>query len=164
MRNLISFDSNGHIIGEFPHDPLAGFQASRRGLRRRLMNAKEVPQYSPEQALAIAQQRYDAEEKRIRESQFVENENKRQQEYRKKNISLSDAADTWLKHVAVVNSSVTVARYAQTIRLYLSTVGDHRLRDFSRDHNIRFYDELASVKAVNSGDCIHLACSTRLDS
>ena len=145
-------DSSGHIVGEFPHDPMAGFKASRRGLRRRLVSAKEASQYSPEFAFQLAHERYQAAEKRIRESQFVENENKRQQEYRKKNISLSDAADTWLKHVAVVNSSVTVARYAQTIRLYLYTVGDHRLRDFSRDHNIRFYDELASVKAVNRGD------------
>jgi integrase len=152
MRQLIHIDKAGHIIGEFPHDINAGFQDCRRGLRRRLVNVKEASQMPLDVALKLAEERYKLEEKRIREVQFVADEKRKQAEYRRKNMSFSDAADNWLKHVGVVNSEVTVARYAQTIRLYLSTVGDHRLRDFSREHNIRFFDELAKVKAVNRGD------------
>ena len=54
MRQLIHVDKSGHIIGEFPHDRLAGFQNSRRGLRTRLMNAKEAATMDLEQALRIA--------------------------------------------------------------------------------------------------------------
>lgn len=151
MRQLITVEKSGHIVGHFPHDANAGFTASRNGLRRRLISAKEAETIPPDLLGDIAQQRYDAEEKRIRERQFVADEKKRQAEYRRKNLSLADAADHWLKHVAVVASDKTAARYAQTIRLYLYTVGDHRLRDFSLDHNVRFYDALASTGAVNRG-------------
>ncbi|QQD22309.1 tyrosine-type recombinase/integrase [Oceanospirillaceae bacterium ASx5O] len=151
MRQLISIDKSGHIVGQFPHDPQAGFVARRNGLRRRLVSAKEAAQYDLEAALQIAQDRYALEEKRIREKQFVADESRRQAEYRRKNLSVADAADNWLKHVAVVASDKTASRYAQTIRLYLYTVGDHRLRDFSLEYNVRFYDALAKVEAVNRG-------------
>lgn len=151
MRQLITFDRQGNLIGEFPHDPLAGFQASRRGLRRRLMNADEVASMTPERALQIAQQRYDVKEKEIREAAFIVDEKQRQREYRKKNISLSDAAKSWLEHVKVTNSPRTLKYYSHSIALYIKHVGDHRLRDFSRDHNIAFIEQLQNLSGGKAG-------------
>lgn len=148
MRNLISIDKSGHIVGEFPHDPMAGFSARRHGLRRRLMNAKEASTMTPERALSIAQDRYDLEEKRIREQAFVSDEKKRQGEYRRKNILVSDAVALWREHLVVTNAEKTVKNYLTSLRLYVEHCGDHRLRDFSRSHNILFMDKLQQIPSV----------------
>lgn len=152
MRQLITIDKSGHIVGEFPHDPLAGFESRRHGLRRRLMNSKEVATMSPESAFRIAQDRYDLEEKRIREKAFIADEKKRQDEYRRKNITVSDASGLWADHLKVTNSAKTIKMYTRSLRLYLEGVGDHRLREFTRDHNIRFLEFLQTVPARPGSD------------
>jgi hypothetical protein len=119
MRQLITIDRAGHIVGEFPHDPLAGFPARRHGLRRRLMNAKEASTMTPERALSIARDRYDLEEKRIREQAFVSDEKKRQGEYRRKNILVSDAVVLWPEHLVVTNAEKTVKNNLTSLRLYV---------------------------------------------
>lgn len=149
MRQLIHIDKSGHIVGEFPHDRLAGFQNSRRGLRKRLMNAKEAATMDTELALQIAQDRYDQKEKELREAQFVENEQKRQEEYRRKNITVSDAAELWRQQIEITNRAITVRTYMKSVALYLEHVGDHRLRDFSRDHNIQFLSALQKIPSIN---------------
>lgn len=152
MRQLLSIDKSGHIIGEFPHDPLAGFSACRHGLRRRLMNAKEASTMTPERALSIAQDRYDLEEKRIREQAYVSDERKRQDEYRRKNILVSDAVTSWREHLVITNSDKTVKTYMASMRLYIDHCGDHRLRDFSRAHNIQFFDALQKIPSSKRGN------------
>ena len=119
MRQLIFIDKDGHVVGEFPHCPAEGFISGRRGLRRRLMNATEAVQFSLPDIMALAQQRYDAEESRIRDKQFVANEKKQREEYQRNNISVSDAAKIWREHLAVTNAQRTIKAYMHTIALYL---------------------------------------------
>lgn len=158
MRQLIHVDKSGHIIGEFPHDRLAGFQNSRRGLRKRLMNAKEAATMDMELALQIAQDRYDLKEKELRETQFVENEKKRQEEYRRKNISVSDAVKVWKKHIEVTTVPKTVKAYMNTMNLYLNHVGDHKLSEFSLSHNIQFTEVLQNQPSTkHPGQCFSVS-------
>lgn len=156
MRQTIFTDKHGNVIGEFAHNPVEGFKAGRRGLRRRLMTAAQAATYSPERLMPVAQELYDNEEKRIREKAFVANEKKSQAQYRLANISFSDAAQKWHAHLGITNSPKTIGLYLKTISLYLSSVGDHRLKDFSRDHNLRFLAGLQQTPSRPNGPLISI--------
>jgi len=145
MRQLINFDKDGNLVGEFPHNPMAGFKASRRGLRRRLVNAAEASTMTPERALEVAAERYALKEKEIREAQFVKDEKKRQQDYQRQHMKVSEAAKLWHEHLLVTNAAKTVKNYMKTMDLYVTHVGDHRLRDFCRAHNIEFLEKLQQI-------------------
>lgn len=156
MRQTIFTDKQGNVIGEFAHNPVEGFKAGRRGLRRRLMTAAQAATYSPERLMPVAQDLYDNEEKRIREKAFVANEKKAQAQYRLANITLSEAAQKWRAHLDITNSAKTIGLYFKTIRLYLEIVGDHRLKDFSRDHNLRFLAGLQQAPSRPNGPLISI--------
>ena len=152
MRQLITIDKNGHIMGEFPHNPLEGFKSGRRGLRRRLVPAKEVEVLGPETAMALAHERYNLREKQLREEQFIEDERKRQLEHQRRNMPVSEAAKRWRADLEVTNAERTVRTYMATIQVYLEHVGDHPLREFSRAHNIQFLDALRVLPSQRHPD------------
>lgn len=147
MRKRIFEDKKGNLCGEFPHDPDIGFLRGRRGLRRKLVSKEERLSLSDQAASALAFDRYNLKEKEIRESQFVKNEAKTKAAYERKNISFRDAARLWLDDVGVTLAQKTQKLYAKTIELYLDSVGNHKLRDFNRTHNMKFFEALEKVKS-----------------
>jgi hypothetical protein len=47
-------------------------------------------------------------------------------------------------------SKRTVNLYKQTIGIYLNAVGNHLLKEFSRDHNIQFYKALTELHSIKN--------------
>jgi len=138
MRQVIFLDKAGNVCGEFPHDPEIGFVSGKRGLRRRLVLKDEADTLSDVQLQAVAMQRYTAEEKRIRDTQFANDVAQRRAAQIRRDISVKDAARQWFDHLAVTNRPNTVQSYKRTMSIYLEGVGDHRLRDMSRAKNVEF--------------------------
>lgn len=146
MRQVIFLDKAGNVCGEFPHDPEIGFLSGKRGLRRRLVLKDEADTLSDVQLQAVAMQRYTAEEKRIRDTQFANHAAERRAAQIRRDISVSEAAAQWYQHLTVTNSARTQKMYRHSIDIYLQFVGDHKLREFSRAHNIQFLDALQQVR------------------
>ena len=146
MRQVIFLDKAGNVCGEFPHDPEIGFLSGKRGLRRRLVLKDEADTLSDVQLQAVAMQRYTAEEKRIRDTQFANHAAERRAAQIRRDISVSEAARLWFDHLAVTNRPNTVQSYKRTMSLYLDGVGDHRLRDMSRAKNVQFLGTLQKTE------------------
>jgi hypothetical protein len=147
MRQRIFYGNDENLCGEFPHDPEIGFQSGKRGLRRRLVSASECNKEGESEAMTLAFSRYSVKEKEIREKQFVKNKTKTRSEYEKKNITFKDAAKVWLDDVKTTLSKKTHSLYSKTIDIYLDNIENHRLQDFNRAHNMKFFTALESVKS-----------------
>ena len=150
MRQRIFLDSSSNLCGEFPHDPQLGFVAHRRGLRRRLVSSTDRERLGEDAAMTLAFSRYAEKEKQIREKQFVKDESKARAEHLRKNITVNDAAKIWFSHLEIMVSTKTLNVYKQTIGIYLNAVGNHLLKEFSRDHNIRFYKALTELHSIKN--------------
>lgn len=146
MRQVIFLDKSGNVCGEFPHDPEIGFLSGKRGLRRRLVLKDEADTLTDAQLQALTMQRYTAEEKRIRDEQFANDAAQRRAAQIRRDISVSEAAAQWYKHLTVTSSVRTQTMYRRSIDIYLQFIGDHKLREFSRAHNIQFLDALQQVR------------------
>lgn len=150
MRQRIFHDKSGNLCGEFPHNPEVGFIAHKRGLRRRLVSAADRESMGDDAAMTLAFSKYSLKEKEIREKQFVKNESKARSDHERKNITVNDAANIWFSHLEIMVSTKTLNLYKQTIGIYLKAVGNHLLKDFSRDHNITFYKALTELHSIKN--------------
>jgi integrase len=150
MRQRIFLDKSGNLCGEFPHDAQVGFVPHRRGLRRRLVAAADRNRLGDDSAMTLAFSLYATKEKEIRETQFVKNESKARADHERKNITVRGAATIWFSHLEVTVSNKTLNAYKQTVDIYLSSVGNHLLKEFIRDHNIQFYKALSELKSIKN--------------
>lgn len=151
MRQVIFLDKDGNVCGEFPHDPDIGFLSGKRGLRRRLVLKDEADTLNDAQLQSVAMQRYTLAEKQIRDTQFANDAAQRRAAQIRRDITVSEAAEEWYKHLIVTNSQRTLSSYKNSVDIYLAGVGDHKLRDFSRSHNINYLDVLAKFISSKSG-------------
>lgn len=154
MRQVIFLDKDGNVCGEFPHDPDIGFLSGKRGLRRRLVLKEEADTLNDAQLQSISMQRYTLAEKQIRDTQFANDAAQRRAAQIRRDITVSEAANEWYKHLIVTNSQRTLSSYKNSVDIYLAGVGDHKLRDFSRSHNISYLDVLAKFISSKSGEPI----------
>ena len=154
MRQRIFEDSKGNLCGEYPHDPAVGFQRGKRGLRRRLVLADERARLDDADAMALALKRYAAKEAQIRDQQFANAARDRAEAAKRRNLLFSDASRQWLEMVKKSSRPKTFKVYSQSMRLYLDSVGDHPLREFSRSHNEQFSQYLLTLPSTRSGQPI----------
>ncbi|WP_221800556.1 tyrosine-type recombinase/integrase [Oceanobacter mangrovi] len=150
MRQRIFEDKHGNLCGEYPHDPAVGFVSGKRGLRRRLVPVDEREALPEHKAMELALKRYALTEHEIRDIQSANDAKKRAEEYALKHLTFSVASRRWLDQINNSHSDRTVKIYGQTMRLYLELVGDHRLREFGRSHNVAFSDALAKLPSTRT--------------
>ncbi|WP_163831852.1 tyrosine-type recombinase/integrase [Spartinivicinus ruber] len=145
------FIQGEHFIGEFPHDAEIGFQASKRGLRRRLCKVDELRGMKNEERIKRLQALYVTKEKAIRHDQLKQEAQDKQQTLIRQKMTVKDAGKQWLAEILATNNPKTYRNYKRTIDLYLAACGNHVLRQFSRRHNITFFNYLQAMPSPNGG-------------
>jgi hypothetical protein len=76
MRQRIFYNNTGNLCGQFAHNAEVGFIPHKRGLRRRLVSAKECERLGKSEAMTLAFSRHTVKEKETREKQFVKDKTK----------------------------------------------------------------------------------------
>ncbi|BES69698.1 hypothetical protein RE428_07600 [Marinobacter nanhaiticus D15-8W] len=135
---------NGRWVGEFPHDPIEGWESGRRGIRRTLCKVSDLDGLDHAEKTRRLSDLYHIAHDKLRREQSGKAEARNIEKQRKKNITIRRASKLWLEEVAITNSPQTLQKYTKTISYYLQGIGDHRFRDFDRSYNIKFLKHLGT--------------------
>lgn len=142
MSRKLFFERADNWIGEFPHDPEAGWITGRRGLRRTLCKVSSLTGLSHDEKIKQLMILYNAKATEIRNAQFKAEEQKKKKQRERKKLTIRQASNLWLDEVKATNNIRSWKSYDQTIGIYLQLVGNHPLADFDRERNIEFYKAL----------------------
>ena len=137
-------------MGEFPHDKDIGFEPNRRGIRRKLATIRQLENMSVDERAQKLAMLYRLKEVEIRTDNYNKNLAEKVKKREKKRMTFKAAAGQWLEEIKSTNSVDTWKHYSHTIGIYVDTVGNHPLSEFSREKNIKFFKALKNRISVRS--------------
>ncbi|MEH6649958.1 MAG: site-specific integrase [Motiliproteus sp.] len=132
-------------VGEYPADLTLGWQRNRRGIRRTLCKISDLEGFDDAEKARRLTDLYHIKQAALRNAQSKQEASHAADRRQKRASTMHQASKLWLEEVEVTNSAATRQTYAKTLSYYLEGVGDHKLRDFDRSHNIKFLKYLGTV-------------------
>ena len=139
-KNYISRGDS--ILGVYPEDFERGHIPGRRGTRRVLCKKSELKFVPEAEQHSFLNDLYNKKEFELRREALDDQLKIDDQKRKRKTASFSEAAKIWLEEVAQIQSPKTHKTYKNSITIYKDSVGDHRLSEFDRAKNIKFFTAL----------------------
>ncbi len=142
------------ILGVYPDDFDRGHVPGRRGTRRALCKKDDL-QFIPEELRqSHLNKLYADKELELRKGILIERLKIDDQKRKRRTARFGEASKIWLEEVAQTQSPKTHRTYKNTITIYKDKVGDHRLSDFDRAKNIKFFTALTLHPGKTKGSTI----------
>jgi len=143
QKRKIIFKQHNNWVGEF--EPEGGWQAGRRGIRRALCKIAQLEHLSAERRAIELTRLYNIRRRETLNKAESERKKKQKQVTLKKNMTVTQAKQLWSEEIAIHLSKVTIRDYRKSVDLYLDAVGNHTLREFSKQHSNCFIRHLQSL-------------------
>ena len=135
------------IIGIYPLDFDRGHVADHPGRRITLCKKSDITHLPKEQQASRLNDLYLAKEYELKKSFYNERLDVESKKKDKKKATFKEASKVWLKEVESTLSKKSHSTYSLTMDLYIDHIGNHRLNDFDREYNIKFFSFLAKYKS-----------------
>ncbi len=135
------------IIGIYPIDFERGHVADHPGKRVTLCKKSDLAHLTKEQTSTKINDLYLAKEYELKKAFYDERLGVEAKKKDKKKSTFKEASKVWLKEVESTLSKKSHKTYSLTMVLYLDHIGNHRLNDFDREYNIKFFSFLAKYKS-----------------
>ena len=151
-RTLIFRDEKaGYYLGEFPRDALVGFVNTFRGIRRKLCSIADVDCLPVEQRQDYLGRMYQIKQLEIINGKTIEANKAKKSRQTKRNQTVLDAKNMWIKELEITNSPKTLVMYEQSLQLYVAACGNHPLKNLERQHGIDFLAHLKKCPGQTKG-------------
>ena len=133
-RKLYEKD-RGNYVGVFP--PEGGWQAGRKGIRRKLCSIKELDHCSELDRTIRLTEMYSRKAREISDEQF-QKEQERKKKKQRKLWTVKQAIDLWITAVKVHCCEKTAKMYKRSVSLYVAACGNHEMREYDNDKYLAF--------------------------
>ncbi|WP_067585381.1 tyrosine-type recombinase/integrase [Endozoicomonas ascidiicola] len=133
-RKLYEKD-RGNYVGVFP--PEGGWQAGRKGLRRKLCPIDELEHLSELDRTMRLTEMYSRKAREISDEQY-QKQQERKKKAQRKLWTVKQAKELWITAVKVNRSPKTAKMYNRSLELYLSACGNHEMREYDNDKYLLF--------------------------
>ncbi len=135
------------IIGIYPNDFDTGHVTGDPGKRVTLCRKAKFKHMPKEEFQEYVLQLYYCKEHELKQAFYNQRNEINKKKTAKKKATFKDTSKIWLAEVKATLRNKTYKTYSLTMYLYLEYVGNHRLNDFDRDCNIKFFTFLSEYKS-----------------
>ncbi len=135
------------IIGIYPVDFDRGHVTGHPGKRVTLCTKADLTTMPEVERDRYLIELYYKKERELRDQFLYERVQVKAKKKEKKASNFKEASEAWLREVESTLSPKTLKTYTLTTKLYVECNGNHRLNDFDRDYNIKFFTFLTNYKS-----------------
>ncbi|MET4706697.1 tyrosine-type recombinase/integrase [Endozoicomonas lisbonensis] len=130
-------------VGEFP--PEGGWEKGRRGVRRTLCSVDSLSHLSDMDKQLKLMELYQEQGRKIQRASEAEKAERAKKQQAKNNWTVQQASRVWLDEVKIHRSEETVKSYKNTIKYYIQANQNHRVRDYDKEHEVKFLKHLKTL-------------------